>query len=648
MEEKDNMPKTNTPDMDLPDEPKSSRELRGVLRWVAVILAVAWAIFQLYTGGISTMVAYQQRAVHLGFVMALTFLWLPASKQLANNKTVLALDIILAGLGIMTAGYAFSQYLNLVQRVGMPNTTDQIMGFITVVLLLEITRRLMGKAMVIIAIVFLAYALLGQYLPAGFGHKGYSVSRVLNQMFLTNEGIYGLTLGVSATFVYLFVMFGTFLEVTGAGQVFLDLALGAFGRFTGGPAKVAVIASSLFGTVSGSAAANVVGTGSVTIPLMKRIGYPPQFAAAVEAVASTGGQLMPPIMGAAAFIMSDVLRVSYTRIILAAVIPAFLYYMSDFVMVHFRSKKLGLQGLPQSELPKISKVLKKDWYLLLPLIILIFMLSVVMVSPMKAVFWSLIALVAIGFIKSKDRMSLRKLIDGFVLTARNALLVAAVCATAGIVIGVVNLTGLGLKLSNWLIFLSGGHLIVLLILTMIASIILGMGLPTTACYVILSAIVAPSIIKLGVVPLAAHMFVFYFGIISAITPPVAGAAYVGAGIAGSDPLKTGWTAVKLGGASYIIPFMFVYGPPLLWFGTPQGIIQAAITASIGTVGLAIAIEGWLFTKASWLLRIVAAIGALLLIYPGTITDLMGLGLMIIVGVLNYRYKKVTYGLSKVF
>ncbi|MDI6913595.1 MAG: TRAP transporter permease [Desulfitobacteriaceae bacterium] len=645
MKEEDNLPKTNIPDLNLPDEPRRSRDLRGVLRWVAVVLAVVWAIFQLYTGGVSTMVAYQQRAVHLGFTLALTFLWIPASKKLANNKTVLALDAIFAGLGLMTAGYAYSQYLNLVQRVGMPNMTDQIMGFITVVLLLEITRRLMGKAMVIIAIVFLAYALLGQYLPAEFGHKGYSVSRVLNQMFLTNEGIFGLTLGVSATFVYLFVMFGTFLEVTGAGQVFLDLALGAFGRFTGGPAKVAVIASSLFGTVSGSAAANVVGTGSVTIPLMKRIGYPPQFAAAVEAVASTGGQLMPPIMGAAAFIMSDVLRVSYTRIILAAVIPAFLYYMSDFIMVHFRSKKLGLQGLPQSELPKISQVLKKEWYLLLPLIILILMLSVLLVSPMKAVFWSLIALVVIGFVKPTDRMTLGKLVDGFVLTGRNALLVAAVCATAGIVIGVVNLTGLGLKLSNWLVILSGGHLLVLLILTMIASIILGMGLPTTACYVILSAIVAPSIIKLGVVPLAAHMFVFYFGIISAITPPVAGAAYVGAGIAGSDPLKTGWTAVKLGGASYIIPFMFVYGPPLLWFGAPLVILQAVITASLGVVGLAIAIEGWLFTNASWLYRAIAFIGALLLIYPGTITDLIGLGLIALVFVLNFRLKKVAYALS---
>jgi TRAP transporter 4TM/12TM fusion protein len=463
-------------------------------------------------------------------------------------------------------------------------------------------------------------------------------------MYLTTEGIYGLVLGVSATFIYLFVLFGAFLKVSGGGQLFIDIAYGLFGRVRGGPAKVAVVASGLFGTVSGSAVANVVGTGTFTIPLMKSIGYQPHFAGAVEAVASSGGQLMPPIMGAAAFIMSEILQIPYFRICLHALLPALLYYFCAFIMVDLEAAKTGLKGVPSEALPRVGRILRERGLLLLPLPVLIYILAVVQATPMKAAFWAIIT--TFGLIASQTFLNLfrdlgrkgslsqagvsllRQTTTAMHEGAVGTLIVASACATAGIVIGITNLTGLGLKLSGILVDLSHGYLLALLVLTMIASIILGMGLPTTACYILLAVLAAPALIKMGVMPIAAHLFVFYFGIISAITPPVAGAAYAAAPLAGVGPMKIGFTACRLGIAAFILPYMWVYGPALLLIGEPLKVALGVVTSVIGIAACACAVQGYMLHRLSVLERILLMIAALLLIKPGWITDGIGLALLL--------------------
>ncbi|MFH1758854.1 MAG: TRAP transporter fused permease subunit, partial [Pseudomonadota bacterium] len=542
------------------------RQFRGTMAFVIMTLGVIWSLFQLWTGGIEVMVAMRQRAIHLMFTEIFIFLLYPMRKEWVNSRLAFVFDVILAGLSAATGVYIFHQYEVLTMRIGLMTTPDLVLGTIATVLLIESTRRVIGPVMPGIAIVFLFYAYFGRYAPGIIDHRGYTVSRIVSQMYLTTEGIYGLVLGVSATFIYLFVLFGSFLKVSGGGQLFIDLAYSLFGKVRGGPAKVAVVASGLFGTVSGSAAANVVGTGIFTIPLMKSIGYRPHFAGAVEAVASAGGQLMPPIMGAAAFIMSEILQISYIKICLHALLPALLYYFCAFIMVDLEAAKTGLKGVPPGELPRARQILRERGLLLLPIPVLIYFLAVEQVTPMKAAFWAIIT--TFGLIAAHHVLNLRREMQtqsisprGFLQAgvsliretsgamedaAKGTLIVATACATAGIVIGVTNLTGLGLKLSGILIDLSHGYLLALLVLTMIASIILGMGLPTTACYILLAVLAAPALIKMGVMPIAAHLFVFYFGIISAITPPVAGAAYAAAPIAGVGPMKIGFTACRLG------------------------------------------------------------------------------------------------------
>ncbi|MCJ7495882.1 MAG: TRAP transporter permease [Deltaproteobacteria bacterium] len=624
------------------------RQFRGIMAFSVMAIGILWSAFQLWTGGIEIMVAMRQRAIHLMFTEILVFLLFPMRKAWVKSRWALGVDLGLAVLSVVTGLYVFIEYEILTQRIGISTTADLVLGCVAVILLLESTRRVIGAVMPGIAVVFLLYAYFGQYAPDLFAHRGYDIDRIFSQMYLTTEGIYGLILGVSATFIYLFVLFGGFLNVSGGGKFFIDIAYGLFGRVRGGPAKVAVVASGLFGTISGSAAANVVGTGTFTIPLMKSIGYKAHFAGAVEAVASSGGQLMPPVMGAAAFIMAEILQISYFQVCIYAVFPALLYYFCCFMMVDLEAAKTGLKGVSREMLPKVGKILQEQGLLILPVPVLIYFLAIMQTTPMKAAFWAIITtfgLLVFQAILAKFRKlgnqlpTSRKLFQTGVVIMRQtgeamhegatgSLIVATACATAGIIVGVTNLTGLGLKLSAILIDLSGGSLLALLVLTMIASLILGMGLPTTACYILLAVLAAPALIKLGVLPIGAHLFVFYFGIISAITPPVAGAAYAASAIAKAGPMRIGFTACRLGIAAFILPYLWIYGPALLLIGDPFEVIWAVITSTIGIAACAAGVQGYVFRPTRILERVTLLIAAMLLIKPGWITDVIGLGLLV--------------------
>lgn len=611
-------------------------------RRVAAVIAVAFALFHIYTAATRSLAAYQQRGVHLAFALVLAFLLYPASGRSKKSEGPSWVDVCLAIAAAVCGGYLVLGYERIMELMGIPATADLVVAGVMVLLVLEATRRVLGAAITIIAAVFLVYAHFGYLAPSIIAHQGYALDRILSQMGLGTEGIFGTPLGVSATFVIMFIIFAAFLSESGAGQFFIDIAYGLFGRVRGGPAKVAVVASALFGTVSGSAVANVVGTGTFTIPLMKRVGYKPHFAGAVEAVASTGGQIMPPVMGAAAFIMAEMLGMPYISICVAAMLPAVLYYLAVFFMVDLEAVKTGLRGERPEGLPSVRRILADGWFYVVPIIVLVYFLAVVRYSPMRAAVYALVATVAVSFARKSTRLSIPKVIETLKKGATGSLEVALACASAGIVVGVFNLTGLGIRLSSLLIELSHGYLPALLVLVMTASLILGMGLPTTACYIILAVLVAPTLVEMGVRPVAAHMFVFYFGIISAVTPPVALAAYAGASLAGAPMSQTGFTAWRLALAGFILPYMFVYGPELLMIGRWTDIALAAASSSLGVFALATSLQGYLIREAKLAERVVLLIAALLLIKPGLATDLAGLagiGLVVVTQLLSARKAK---------
>ncbi|MBI5969335.1 MAG: TRAP transporter permease [Deltaproteobacteria bacterium] len=607
------------------------------------LVAVSMSLFHLYTAGYMVFTAMVQRSIHLCFALTLIFLLYPAMARSPRMRVPLT-DWALILLSVISCLYITINWEGLSEavRIAEPTWVDIILGIIATLLVLEATRRTAGIALPLVAIGFILYGFLGPYMPGILNHPGIPLNQFIGMNYLFSEGIFGVPLGVSASFVIIFIIFGGFLEESGGGKFFIDLACAFFGAVRGGPAKIAIISSGFFGTISGSAVANVVGTGTFTIPMMKRIGYRPHFAGAVEAVASTGGLIMPPVMGAAAFVMAEILGISYISVCIAAVIPAVLYYLSLFVFIDLEAAKTGLRGIPKEEKPQIKQVLRDGGHLLLPPVLLVYLLAVVQWSPMKAGFYAIVATVACAMLRKSTRLNFKKLVAALRKGATGALQVAAVCACAGIVICIVSITGLGLTFSSVLIQLAHGNLFLLLILTMIASLILGMGLPATPCYIILAVLAAPAIVEMKISPLAAHLFVFYFGCISAITPPVAVAAYAGAAIAGSDPMRTGYTAWRLGLAAFIVPFMFIYGPPLIMVGTFFEIIQASITSLIGVALLAASLQGFVLTHLRIVERIFLFGAALLLIKPGWKTDLAGLAIGIILGIIhlmNYRKER---------
>jgi len=599
-------------------------------RYITVIVSLAFCAFQLYATLSGAVTAQILRATHLAFVMLLGFLLYPASRKMPLN-TLPVYDVALGLAGLSCWLYIALNFDTVVRRAGAYLPMDIVIGVIGIAILFEACRRIAGLPILFIAGAFILYAFAGPYLPGFLNHRGYSFSRVVAHLFYNTEGIMGTPIGACATFIFLFMMFGSFLEKTGIGQFFIDICNAIAGGASGGPAKVAVLTSALEGTVSGSSVSNTVGSGSFTIPMMKNLGYKPEFAAAVEASASTGGQIMPPIMGAAAFLMADSLGISYVTVAKAAIIPAILYFSGIFIMVHLEAKKLGLKGMSREMLPKFLPLFLTKGYLLLPLAVIIYFLVEGKTATFSALMGisacALLGVVAsaIDIARGRDpRMDVKDFVDVMTSTARSVVSVAVACGMAGIIIGIVTLTGIGLKLGSGLISISQGIPILTLFLTMISSIVLGMGVPTTANYLITSTITAGAIIGLGYEPLAAHMFCFYFGIVADITPPVALAAIAGAAIAKSDPLKTGVQATKLAIAAFIIPYMFVFNPQILMIDAGfSDVVFVILTALVGMFGVGAALEGYTFKPCNPLERLVLAAAGLLLIIPGWKTDLIG-------------------------
>lgn len=621
------------------DKESDYRIYSGFFAKFIAALAITFSVFQLYTAVFGVLDAMIQRSIHLSFGLCLIFLLYPTSKKWSRSK-LHPLDAVLSILGVLAPMYIVFAYQSLVTRAGQTTPFDLVAGFIGILLVLEAARRVVGIPMVIVALVFIVYAFIGPYIPGKLAHRGARVDTLIQHLYFTTEGIFGIPLGVSSTFIFLFILFGAYLERTGLGQLFIDLANSVAGWAAGGPAKVAVLSSALMGTVSGSSVANVVGTGSFTIPMMKKLGYKPEFAGAVEATASTGGQLMPPIMGAAAFLMAEFTGVPYARIIGAAALPALLYYFGVWSGVHYEAKRLGLKGLNREELPKLKRIIAERGHLIIPLIAIVYLL-VTGFTPMKAALWAIILSILSSMLRKSTRIKPMEIIKGLEAGARGALGVIAATACAGIIIGVVTLTGLGLKLGSVLVDIANGNLVITLFFTMVTSILLGMGVPTTANYVITSTIAAPAIVmimaqKAGLDPnavapanivLPAHMFAFYFGIIADVTPPVALAAFAGAGIAKANPMKTGVNATKLAIAAFLVPYIFVMNPQMLLFNvTPLGLIWMMATSLIGITAVSGAVSAWFRTNMNWFERIAAFVGGLLMIDPGLVTDVIGIGL----------------------
>ena len=587
------------------------------------IIAACWSVFQLYTGFFGVLAPLQQRAIHLTFALVLAFLTTPIKNSMP--KDLLYFDqVCFSILSVFVGGYISYYHLDLWQNVGIYSNLEIILAGLGTLLTLEAVRRITGWGLPIIGLAFIAYQGLGPYAPGIIAHPGFSLPDILAYQFLSLEGAFGIALGVSSAFIFLFILYARFLQSTGGGQVFIDFATSLVGFVRGGPAKVAVVASCLFGCISGSAVANVVGTGTFTIPLMKKTGYKAHFAGAVEAVASSGGQFMPPIMGSSAFIIAEVLGLPYWKVALYAAVPAVLYYLAVFFMVDFEAAKTGLVGMKRSELPRTRDVVKKGWPTLISPIVLVFLLAYMQWSPGNAAAWAIVITLLTSLITPELRITPSKLYESLSKGAIGAVDTALACAAVGFIVGSILQTGLAFKLSSVLITISQGNLAILLVLTMITSLILGMGLPTVACYLVLAVMVGPALIKMGVLPIAAHFFIFYFGIISAITPPVALAAYVGAGIAGAKFLPTGITATRLGSSAFILPFMFVYGPQLILQGPLVPILESIFTATIGIYSLSIALSGYFLQKVGWVGRIPFGIAAILLIIPEFYTDMIGL------------------------
>jgi TRAP transporter 4TM/12TM fusion protein len=588
----------------------------GLLRLAITVISVGMVIYHVWAIAFGSPEAFHFRGTHLLFALTLVFLLHRGSGATDGRPT--ALDYLLLVLGIAPIIYLFANYTYFIDRIFYVDElgwSDMIMGVLMTLLVLEGTRRVIGPALPITALVFLAYGMFIARLTP---------QNMIDQLYMTVEGIFGIPLSVSAAYVLIFVLFGSFMERTGTGQLFMDFAMSLTGSTAGGPGKVSCVSSALFGTISGSAVANVMVDGPITIPLMKRSGFPAHFAAGVEAVASTGGQLMPPIMGAAAFVMAEFLGVSYGQVVIWAIIPSVLYYLACFSAVHFEAKRRGLVGVPRSELPRLSQVMRERGHMFIPVLAILVVMYSGYSAPMSALAGVLACFPTAALRKStRHYVTFENVIAACEDGARNALPVAMACAAAGIVIAVVTLSGLGIVFTQFVVHLSKDYLLLALIFTMIAGIVLGMGMPTTPAYIIMTALLVPAIVNFGVPLPAAHMFAFYFAILSAITPPVALAVYAAAGLAKSDLWITGWAAVRIAATSFIVPFMFVYAPELLMIGDWSNIIWASVTASCGVILFAAGLHGYFITHSKHWQSVLLAVAGLLLIDPHFVTDVTG-------------------------
>jgi TRAP transporter 4TM/12TM fusion protein len=604
---------------------KSERRLPPWLARAVYVLAVGLSLFQLYVcvGAVTPQIL---RTVHVGAILALAFVL---------RGRHLWLDLALAVLAIAACLYFACFLEEIVDRQGDWVASDVVVGVVGVLLVLEACRRVIGWLMTAICAAFLLYAYFGPYLPLLVAHKGYSVERISTTLWLTTEGVFGVPIYVASTFVFVFVLFGAFLEVSGGGKFFIDLAYALTGRFAGGPAKTSVIASGFMGSVSGSAVANVVATGSFTIPMMKKVGYRPHVAGAIEAAASTGGQLMPPIMGAGAFLMAEFTSTSYLTIIKIAIVPALLYYLTLLAFVHFEAKKRGLEGQPRERLPRLRAVLKEGLHFILPVAALVTAL-VMNVSPMMAGLVAVVSTWLASYLRRRSRMGVRKVLEGLERGARNAVMVSVACAAAGIIVGVVGLTGQGLNFSSLVLKLSLDVQLLAILLVALASLVLGMGLPVTASYIVLATLAGPALLEIGIPLLVTHMIVFWYSQDANVTPPVSLASFAGAGVAGAHPMRTAFVSWKLAKGIYIIPIVMAYRP-LLGNGPAWEVALTVVTCAAGLLAFAAALDRYLFRRATWPETLLLAAAALGLFWPRPYwTDAAGAALLLLAIVLQKR------------
>ena len=611
-------------------------ENKGILAHVITVMAVILSIFQLFLASPwGTMPAAQARAIHLGFVMALLFLNVPiAKKKDGTLVNFVPWNVLAAILSLGCNIYLYTRINPLAANGNVLSQTDYILFAALIVLVLVAGRRSLGWIMTILPVLFIVYALFGRYLPGVLQHRGFTLQRIIKQLVPSAEGIYGIPLGTSCSTIFLFVLFGAFLSETGLSELFTNVSLAIAGDKDGGPAKVSIVASGLLGMINGSAAANVVTTGAFTIPLMKKLGYQNHFAGAVESVASTGGQIMPPVMGSAAFIMAEYLGVSYRQIIIYAIIPAVLYYVALWINVDLEAKRTGLKGFSKDSLPKIKEEFKSRGHLVIPVLTLIVLLMMDYTASYSC-FISIIVLCVVSSLKKTTRMNLKSLIKALENGAKQGMAVAIATAVCGVIVGIVNLTGIGLQLSNVIIRAAHGNLFLTLLMTMIAVVVLGMGMPTSAAYIVAATVAVKAITALHIELAAAHLFVLYYAALSAITPPVALASYAGAGIAGASPNKVGWTAVRIGLLAFFIPYLFVYSPELMMLqGTWYQILWATLTGCIGCFCLGGAMIGYYKTNLRIYERIPLLAAAILLVSSGLVTDAIGIGILVVVYLLQ--------------
>ncbi|MDH1698866.1 TRAP transporter permease [Acinetobacter johnsonii] len=630
--------------------------------WFIAAIAIFYSLFHLFIT-FNPLPELIQRSAHVAIGLVLIFLLYPA-RQSSSRQSIPWLDWLLALAALATFLYLWKEYQAIMTtRGGIPNTLDIVFAILAVVLVVEGARRVMGWMLPILGLVFLSYPFFSHYdwVPDRLLTRPYSISDIFGQMYLKTEGLYSSAIGASVTFIFLFILFGAFLAKSGMGKLFNDLAMALAGHKQGGPAKVAVISSGFMGSINGTAVANVVGTGSFTIPLMKKIGYHKNFAGAVEASASVGGQILPPVMGASAFIMAETTGVSYGTIALAATLPALLYYLGVMAQVHFRAGKDNLKGVPKADLPRVKDVLKERGHLLIPIVALVFFLFQSIPVSYAAVYTIVLTVIVASFRKS-TRMGFKEILEALSDGAKQSLSVMAACAVVGIIIGVVSLTSFGSVMTSSIMSIGAGSLFLTLFFTMIASMILGMGLPSIPAYIITATMAAPALANFDIPTLVAHMFVFYFGLFANITPPVALAAFAGAGIAGGDPMRTGFQALKLSLAGFIVPFLFVYNPAMLMIDTANvavnarefafpvwtTIVSIVFTSVVGILALGAAVEGYFKIGLNWFWRIFLGAGALCMIIPETVTDIIGIVMVVIaisINIMQAKKQNQSYSLS---
>ncbi len=619
----------------------------GIAMAFKVFCIIVTAYHLIFAAGLWTPRTLQHRSIHVAMMLILSFALYPATKK-ASRKTIAWYDYVLMALSAVTAIYMYVNYNTIVNRAGVVNGTDVIVGAILTVLVLEATRRVCGTALPVLSLIFILYALMGRRagmipinIPGIFLHRGYTLPKMFSNFYTNTEGIYGSSVNVASTYIFLFICFGEFMNKCGMGKFFNDIATALAGWSKGGPAKVAIIAAGLLGMINGAAVAVVVTTGSFTIPLMKKDGYDNEFSGAVVATGSVGGQLMPPVMGAAAFIMAETLGIKYNYLLVCAIIPAVIYYLGILFQIQLRADRLNMKPTPREELPKVGQVMKESGHLAIPIIFLVYMLFFSGKTVIMAAFYSIICTIVVAELRKNTRMSLNDIIAALAKSAVSTVSVAIACACVGCIVGVCSITGFALNLANAIVMIGQNSLLFTLVFSMVTCMILGMGLPSIPAYIITSTVAAPALVQLGIPDIAAHMFCFYFAMFANLTPPVALASFAAAGISGGDPMKTGWASVKLALAGFILPYMFVYNNSLLLIGQQinadtgkmevvrTGFAAGAVTAVFSVIGVAllsIAVEGHLFKKVSLPLRILAIIGAFLLMTPSMPLNLAGIAI----------------------